>query len=78
MNLRVRAFGHTTVQDIESDPFDFPVYVCDGCLVANLQPCPVTVAPTNEGHACNVAQDAPVDCCVNGNNLICPPPVVSK
>jgi hypothetical protein len=78
LNLRVRAFGHTRSKDIESDPFDFPVSVCDGCLVANVQPCPFTVAPTNEGNACNVAQDSPVDCCLNGNNLVCPPSVVAK
>jgi hypothetical protein len=78
LNLRVRAFGHTRSKDIESDPFDFPVYVCDGCLVASIQPCPVSVAPANEGNACNVAQDTPIDCCLDGNNLVCPPPVVAK
>jgi len=78
VNLRVRAFGSTTVADIESDPFDFPISLCAGCLIANLQPCPYTAAPVNEGHACNVAQDAPVDCCLSGNDLLCPPPVVSK
>jgi hypothetical protein len=78
LNLRVRAFGSTTTKDIESDPFDFPIYVCDGCLVANLQPCPYTVPPTNRGNACNVAQDSPVDCCIAGNDLLCPPSVVTQ
>jgi len=78
LNLRVRAFGKTTSKDIESDPFDFPIYVCEGCLVANVQPCPYTVAPTNTGNACNSAQDDPVDCCLSGNDLLCPPPVVGK
>jgi hypothetical protein len=78
INLRIRAFGRTTVSDIESDPFDFPISVCVGCLVANLQPCPYTTAAVNQGNACNVAQDEPVDCCVSGNDLLCPPPVVSK
>jgi hypothetical protein len=75
VNLQIRAFGHTTVQDIESDPFNYPVEVCSGCLVANVQPCPYTTAPANPGNECNVAQDAPVDCCMSGNDLICPPPV---
>ncbi len=78
INLRIRAFGSTTTKNIESDPFDFPIYVCAGCLIANLQPCPYTVAPRNLGHECNIAQDAPVDCCTAGNDLICPPAVVSQ
>lgn len=77
MNLRIRSFGHTTTRDIESDPFDFPVAVCDGCLIANTQPCPFTSKPANTGNPCNVAQDYFVDCCTAGNELICPP-VVSQ
>jgi hypothetical protein len=76
MNIRIRGFGSTTTRDIESDPFDFPVALCDGCLIANLQPCPYTVAPAHSGNRCNVAQDQSVDCCLNGNDLICPPSVV--
>lgn len=72
LNLRIRSFGHTTTRDIESDPFDYPVAVCDGCLVANTGPCPFTAAPANTGNPCNVAQDYPVDCCSAGNDLICP------
>jgi hypothetical protein len=76
LQVQIRAFGSTTNQDVESDPFNYPVAVCSGCLVANLQPCPYRTAPANPGHPCNVAQDAPVDCCLAGNDLICPPPVV--
>lgn len=78
MNLRVRSFGSTTTQDMESDPFDYPVAICAGCLIANVQPCPYTAAPQFVGNPCNVAQDSPVDCCINGNDLICPPTVVSQ
>jgi hypothetical protein len=77
VNLRVRAFGSTTTAKLESDPFDFPLYVCSGCLIANLQPCPYTTPAVNQGNDCNVAQDAPVDCCLSGNDLICPPLVVT-
>jgi hypothetical protein len=72
VNLRIRSFGHTTTRDIESDPFDYPVAVCDGCLIANTQPCPFSATPANMGNPCNVAQDYPVDCCTAGNELICP------
>jgi hypothetical protein len=71
-------FGHTTTRDIESDPFDYPVSVCAGCLVANVRACPYTTAPTNLGNECNVAQDTPVDCCTVGGDLICPPVVSAQ
>jgi hypothetical protein len=77
VNVRVRAFGSTTSQSIESDPFVYPLAVCSGCLVANVAPCPFTVPPANTGNPCNIAQDAPVDCCISGSDMICPP-VVSK
>jgi hypothetical protein len=76
MNLRIRSFGRTNTQDVESDPFDYPVAVCAGCLIANTQPCPYTAPPLNTGNPCNVAQDAFVDCCTSGSELLCPPPVV--
>jgi hypothetical protein len=76
LQVQIRAFGSTTNQEFESDPFNYPVAVCSGCLVANLQPCPYRTAPENPGHPCNIAQDAPVDCCLSGNDLVCPPPVV--
>ena len=58
VNLRIRAFGtHQRRKTIESDPFDFPLHVCNGCLVANVAPCPYTAAPANTGNECNVAQD---------------------
>lgn len=78
VNLRVRAFGSTATQDIESDPLDFPVYVCSGCLIANLLTCPFPVEPSNPGNPCNVSQDNYVDCCSLNGDLICPPIVVSS
>src|SRR4051812_23061250 len=73
VNARVRAFGSTDTQDLESDPLDFPIYVCAGCLVANVLTCPVSGLPANGGNPCNVAQDNPVDCCSLNGDLICPP-----
>jgi hypothetical protein len=77
VNAHVRAFGSTDTQDMESDPLDFPIYVCAGCLVANLLTCPFHTAPANTGNPCNVAQDNPVDCCSLNGDLICPPIVSS-
>ena len=79
LNLRVQALGTTTFgTEMQSDPFNFPLEICIGCLVANVQPCPFTSAPANPGNACNVAQDAPVDCCTQDGALICPPTVAAS
>jgi len=75
VNVRIRAFGSTTTQDLESDPLDYPIYVCSGCLIANLMPCPYTTEPANRGNACNPSQDNPVDCCSANGSLVCPPVV---
>ncbi|HMF39115.1 MAG TPA: hypothetical protein VKQ32_00410 [Polyangia bacterium] len=72
VNIRVRIFGNTKSQSMESDPFDYPVYVCNGCLVASDLACPVSGAPALTGNACNIAQDDRVDCCSLNGNLICP------
>ncbi len=55
---------------VASDEFRFPITVCQGCLVSNVQACPVL--PRNLGNACNIAQDVPVDCCLSDNRLVCP------
>ena len=74
-NVQIRAFGSTTTQDFESDPFATPSPCVRGAWSPTSSP--VLTAPRrNRGHPCNVAQDAPVDCCLSGNDLLCPPPVV--
>jgi hypothetical protein len=73
VNLRIRVFGTTNTQTVESDPFDYPLYVCAGCLIANVAPCPFTSSPGNTGNECNIAQDSYVDCCSLNDELICPP-----
>jgi hypothetical protein len=78
VNARIRAFGSTSTQDLESDPLDFPIYVCAGCLVANVAACPYSVAPANTGNPCNVSQDDFVDCCTSNGSLICPPLVSAQ
>jgi hypothetical protein len=72
VNLRVRAFGSTSNGAVESDPFEYPLAICSGCLIASVQACPATAASTRTGNPCNVAQDQSVDCCQSGNDLFCP------
>jgi hypothetical protein len=78
VNARIRAFGSTATQDLESDPLDFPIYVCAGCLIANLAACPYPGTPSNTGNPCNVSQDNPVDCCSSNGSLTCPPSVSAQ
>ena len=78
INARIRAFGSTSTQDLESDPLDFPIYVCAGCLVANIAPCPYSATPTSLGNPCNISQDDTVDCCSSNGSLICPPLVSAQ
>jgi hypothetical protein len=72
VDLRISARGNTLNGSITSDDFVFPIKVCDGCLVASSQLCPVKNTPANVGNPCNPAQDDPVDCCTIGGSLICP------
>ena len=79
VNLRIQALGTTNSgRSLQSDPFDFPVEVCAGCLVANKASCPFGAAPTNLGNACNPAQDELVDCCTDNGVLVCPPTVAAQ
>jgi hypothetical protein len=79
VELTIQAIGTTNSgTHMQSDPFHFPVVVCNGCLVANKAPCPYTVAPANPGNGCNPAQDIPVDCCTDNGALLCPPTVAAK
>jgi hypothetical protein len=66
----VRAVGVRREGEVESDEFTFPVEVCDQCLIAQLLPCPYDAV--NLGNACNISQDAFVDCCMAGAELSCP------
>jgi hypothetical protein len=72
VNVRVKAVGQRRDGDVESQEFVFPIRLCDGCLVTNRTACPF--AAKNLGNACNVAQDALVDCCAAGTELVCPAP----
>ena len=71
LGARIRVAGDRS-GSVQSDPFLFPIRVCDGCLIGRLESCPLDVAPANLGNACNVAQDDVVDCCVTGDALTCP------
>ncbi len=79
VNLKIQALGTTNNgSKMTSDPFNFPVQVCAGCLVASVAQCPVATAPAALGNPCNPAQDESVDCCLDNGVLLCPPKVAGQ
>jgi hypothetical protein len=79
LNLRIQALGTTAFgTEMQSDPFNFPLEVCVGCLVASVQACPFLTTPANPGNPCNPAQELPVDCCTENGALLCPATVATQ
>jgi hypothetical protein len=68
--VRVRALGDTLAGSLESRELVYSIAACSGCLVNNQGPCPQE--PAHTGNVCNLAQDNSVDCCSDGQSLICP------
>jgi len=74
--IRLRAVASRQSGDIESTEFRYPLSICAGCLVAMRGTCPLDKLE-NPGNACRLAQDDPVDCCLESGRLRCPAPVKS-
>lgn len=69
----VTILGRLNGKQIDAVPFQFPVSVCNNCVVHDLGPCLGLMASTvRSGNACNPFQDGTVDCCESGANLVCP------
>ncbi len=62
---------------ITSSTYEFPITVCNDCVIRNLGACPLPAMTTvSAGNACNPFQDGVVDCCTDAaNGLVCPAPV---
>jgi hypothetical protein len=74
VRVDVTVFGETiSGTDVESDPFRFPITVCNGCQQVDLGSCVGLTAVVRSGGACNAFQDAPMDCCTSsGGVFTCP------
>jgi hypothetical protein len=71
---RVTVFGTVDEGDIVSSPFDYPITICDGCLVRNVGSCS-TIPPDSElgqGGTCGLLQDGVLTCCNTGSGTRCP------
>jgi hypothetical protein len=62
--------------EIEASPFQFPLTVCNDCVVNDLGLCSLVAAGTavRQGNACNPFQDGAIDCCEDDTSgaLVCP------
>jgi hypothetical protein len=73
------AFGDYYGDQIESAPFQFPVTVCNDCVIGNNSAAGVPACDTipqgavlRQGNPCNPFQDGVVDCCSDGGAIRCP------
>lgn len=75
VTAKVKIFGNLDGGDVDSNSFDYPIDVCNGCLQVDNGSCdalPSGFSPSTGG-ACNTLQDDPIDCCTDaGGALVCP------
>jgi hypothetical protein len=71
---KVVLFGDLTGNEVTSQEFQYPVTLCNDCVTNIIGTCPLPSATVlaNVGNPCNAYQDGYVDCCISGNNVICP------
>ncbi|MEZ4362856.1 MAG: hypothetical protein R3B48_21875 [Kofleriaceae bacterium] len=76
VNVRLTVYGSMGGGDVESEPFFYPVTVCDHnvapCVIGSTFTCGATGVDVRKGNACNPFQDGPVDCCTSAGTLYCP------
>jgi len=70
----VVVYGDMAGSEITSQEFQYPVTICNDCIVNELGACPLPMGTvlTNTGNACNPYQDGNVDCCRMGADVVCP------
>jgi hypothetical protein len=68
----VTAYGTMGGDKVTSEPFQFPVTVCNDCVIVDIGACTMMTAPSTTGNPCNVFQDGTVACCEANGGLLCP------
>lgn len=69
----VVVYGDMAGAEVTSNPFRYPVTICNDCVANVLGACPLPMDTViREGNACNAYQDDPVDCCLQGTEVVCP------
>lgn len=76
VNVRLRLYGKMGGSSVESEPFFYPVTVCDHnvvpCVIGTTFTCGAPGVTVRKGNPCNPFQDGPVDCCTSAGTLVCP------
>jgi hypothetical protein len=75
VRVKLKFLYQLGIREKESHQIEFPVVLCDGCLldVGGYCDSGLFASLSHEGNACNYVQDAQVDCCLdNGGGVVCP------
>jgi len=75
VRVKLKFLYQLGARDKESHQIEFPVVLCDGCLLDIGGYCDsgLFTSLAHPGNACNYVQDAQVDCCLdNAGGVICP------
>jgi hypothetical protein len=73
IDAHVTFFGLEGGSEIDAEPFDYGVTLCNDCVVNVLGACPSTGMAPRPGNPCNPFQDGIVDCCTEASGaLTCP------
>jgi len=64
--------GDLNGSSIESQPFLFPVTICNDCVLRVVGDCAAFTGTASAGNACNPFQDGILDCCTSNGALVCP------
>ncbi|HEY1555409.1 MAG TPA: hypothetical protein VGF94_11310 [Kofleriaceae bacterium] len=75
---QVTVYGLLGGDRVTAQPWQYPVTICNDCVVSNDGVCPLTTTTIRVGDPCNIFQDGVVDCCTNPTTgaLICPGPTM--
>jgi len=69
----VVVFGDLAGSEITSQKYEYPVTICNDCVVRVGGACPLAEGTqVLTGNVCSPYQDGVVDCCTQGGALICP------
>ena len=70
---KIRVFGDMSGSEITSQEFQFPLTICNNCVINVIGACPLPMGTmVRPGNSCNPYQDGVVDCCMSDGQLSCP------
>ena len=75
VDAKITVFGNLNGTGVESQPFSYPVLVCNGCMQRTVGTCATLAADfvASTGGQCNTLQDVYTDCCTAADgSLTCP------